>query len=501
MTKSDREIMEILEAFDLTRSVHSAAELAGCDPKTVARYVERRNAGRDPLTPSRRRRLIDPYLEKVEELVDRSKAKIRADKVHERLVAMGFSGDERTTRRAVAEAKTAWRAGHRRRYRPWVPEPGMWLQFDWGKGPVIGGRSTVLFCAWLAWSRFRVVIPTWDRTMGTALACVDAALRKVGGVPTYLLTDNEKTVTIERVAGVAIRHPEMVAAGRHYGCVIHTCVPYDPESKGGSEATVKIAKWDLVPTLANLRGDYASFGELVAACRVFEEKVNRRPHRETGRAPVEMLAEERHHLHVLPPEPYTAALGLTRRVEDDQTIRWGSVRYSTPDGHQGEQVWCRVEGEELVIVGRTEVGVGEIARHELSTPGRPRIVDAHYPFHDSGNGPKPPKVKPRTTEEVAFLALGEGAHRWLVGAGATGVQRVRTKMREAVEFAALFGVSAVDDALGLAAVAGRFGDGDLVSILEHRQVHQTVMKAFAAALADEAHSTQPGTGAWEGFGR
>ncbi len=501
MTKSDREIMEILEAFDLTRCVHSAAVLAGCDSKTVARYVAVRDVGRDPLTPTRRGRLIDPYLEKVEELVDRSRAKIRADKVHERLVALGFSGDERTTRRAVAEAKTAWKAGHRRRYRPWVPEPGMWLQFDWGKGPVIGGRPTVLFCAWLAWSRFRVVIPTWDRTMGTALSCVDTVLRRVGGVPAYLLTDNEKTVTIEHVAGVPIRHPEMVAAGRHYGCVIHTCVPYDPESKGGSEATVKIAKWDLVPTDANLRGGYASFGELVAACWAFEEKVNHRRHRETGRAPADMLAEERHHLHVLPSEPYTAALGLTRRVEDDQTIRWGSVRYSTPDGHQGEQVWCRVEGDVLVIVGGTEAGLGEITRHQLSTPGRPRIVDAHYPFHDSGNGPKAPKVKPRTAEEVAFLALGEGAHRWLVEAAAVGAQRVRTKMREAVELGALFGSGAVDDALGVAAMAGRFADGDLVSILEHRQAQDTVMEAFAAAVADEAHSTQPGTTAWEGFGR
>jgi hypothetical protein len=33
---------------------------------------------------------------------------------------MGFSGTDRTTRRAVAEAKTAYRDGHRRKYRPWV---------------------------------------------------------------------------------------------------------------------------------------------------------------------------------------------------------------------------------------------------------------------------------------------------------------------------------------------------------------------------------------------
>lgn len=502
MTKSDREIMEILEAFDLTRCAHSAAELAGCDPKTVAGYVARRDGGRDPLASMRRPRLVDPYLVKVEELVDRSGAKVRADKVHERIVAMGFAGDERTTRRAVAEVKEAWRAGHRRRYRPWVPEPGMWLQFDWGEGPRIGGRRTNLFCAWVAWSRFRVVIPTWDRTQGTVLACLDATLRKVGGVPAYVLTDNEKTVTVEHVAGVAVRHPVMVAAGRHYGCVVQSCVPYDPETKGGSEATVKIAKWDLVPTQANLLDGYSSFAELAEACEAFGVKVNRRPHRETGRAPVDMLAEERSHLHVLPADPYTVALGQTRSVNDDQTIRFGSVRYSTPDGYQGTAVWCRVVGDELVIVASTGSGLAEIARHRLSTPGNPRIVDAHYPHHSPGNGPKPPTPKARTRQETAFLALGEGAHRWLIEAAAGGAQRIRTKMGKATELAALFGTEAVDDALGVAAVAGRFADGDLVSILEHRRTTQAgFVDTFAGVAADEDHSTQPGTGPWERFGR
>jgi hypothetical protein len=39
VTKSDREIMEILEAFDATGGAHSAAQLVGGDPKTVRRYV------------------------------------------------------------------------------------------------------------------------------------------------------------------------------------------------------------------------------------------------------------------------------------------------------------------------------------------------------------------------------------------------------------------------------------------------------------------------------
>jgi hypothetical protein len=32
----------------------------------------------------------------------------------------------------VAEAKAQYRLGRHRVYRPWVTEPGLWLQWDWG---------------------------------------------------------------------------------------------------------------------------------------------------------------------------------------------------------------------------------------------------------------------------------------------------------------------------------------------------------------------------------
>src|ERR1700729_2574688 len=118
MSKSGRQIMEILEAFDLTRCAYAAAALTGVDPKTVARYVAVRDAGGNPLEPARRAKLIDPFLEKIEELVERSQGKVRADVVHdEHVVPMGFLG-ERTTRRAVAAAKAKYAAGPRRTYRP-----------------------------------------------------------------------------------------------------------------------------------------------------------------------------------------------------------------------------------------------------------------------------------------------------------------------------------------------------------------------------------------------
>jgi hypothetical protein len=115
-------------------------------------------------------------------------------------------------------------------------------------------------------------------------------------------------VTTTHVARIAIRNADMVAAARHYGLTIATCVVADPESKGGSEATVRVAKADLVPTDANLLPAYPDFAALESACDDFCLEVNNRTHRVTRRAPAEMLAEERHRLHRLPAAPYTAAL-------------------------------------------------------------------------------------------------------------------------------------------------------------------------------------------------
>lgn len=495
--KRNEEVMEILEAFDLTQSFKAAARLAGCDHKTVARYVAARDGGDDPFAAATRDSIIDPFLLKIEEWVDHSNGDIRADVCHRKLQAMGYDGSERTTRRAVAAAKATYELGNRRVYRPWVPEPGLWFQWDWGQGPPIWGRPTNLWCAWLAWSRFRVVIPTWDKTLPTVVACIDETLRAFGGVPTYGLTDNEKTVTTERVCGIAVRHPDIVAASRHYGLTIHTCQSADPESKGGSEATVRIAKADVVPTTANLRDDYDSFAELEAACQEAMDRFNAREHRETRRVPSDAISDERMRLHPVPQVAHTLAFGHDRTVDRDATIRFGSARYSVPHVLIGEKVWARVSGDELVIVDAAPTGAREVARHKLTTPGNPRIVDEHYP--ERTTDPLHPRPRPQTAQERAFLSIGDGAQQWLIEAAASGTQRVRSKMIEATELAALVGTDVVDRALGLAAASGRFATGDLTSIVDHLATKQPSLDDVA--LADPNANLSTGTRAWEGFGR
>ena len=490
--KFREEIMNMLEAFDLTGSLRGAGELAGVSHHTVARYVAKRDAGELAGDgPQRRERIIDPWLAKIEEWVERSGAKIRADVAFDKLTALGYTGSERTVRRAVAEVKANYRRGRRRVYRPWIPEPGMWAQWDWGAGPAICGRATVLFCAWLAWSRFRVVVPCWDRRLATVIACVDRAMRAFGGAPTYWLTDNERTVTIDHVAGVPVRHPEMVAIGGHYGITVATCVPADPESKGGSEATVRVAKADLVPTDANLRGDYTSWAELVDACDAWMAEVNGREHRVTRRAPVEMLVEEQQRLHRLPEAPYTAVLGETRRVSPSATVSFGGVTYSVPHTLADETVWVRVDGERVVVTHCAPSGPIEVARHQRSTPGHPMIDDAHYPPRPPG--PLARRPKPTSAAEAEFLAIGDGARTWLVEAAAAGTSRMKVKMAEAVTLARLHSTEQLDWALGHAATFGRFAEGDLASILAADPPGQR-------RRADDMHSLQPSTAAWGRLG-
>jgi transposase len=496
--KKPEEVMEILEAYDLAGSLRGAALLAGCDHKTVAHWVEQRDLGLVPMTERKRPVMEADYQRKIDELVDRSSGKIRADVAHGKLVALGYLGSPRTTRRWVAEAKRRWRREHGRVTRPWTPEPGLWAQFDYGDGPVVDGRKCVLFCAWLAWSRFRVVVPLRDKTLPSVVIGIDRALRAFGGAPTYLLTDNEKTVSVDHVCGIAVRNPQIVSVARHYGVTIQTCVPADPQSKGGSEATVKIAKADLLPSDLNLRPDYESFAELEETCQRWMADVNTRPHRSTQEPPVIRLASEHERLHRLPGIPHTVCFGETRKVSWQSTISVGGALYSVPHQLVDQRVWARVDGEQLIVVSADGIeGPREVARHQLTTPGRPSINDEHYPPRPPGALERRPRA--RSAEEQAFLRIGPAAEGWLVKAAAAGTSRVRRKMAEAVDLAKLHGADLVNHALETCARAGRFADGDLASVLAHQA--RTGGGELLLFPAREEASLQASTRAWEGFGQ
>ncbi len=246
--------------------------------------------------------------------------------------------------------------------------------------------------------------------MPSVFAALDQTFRRLGGVPTYVLTDNEKTVTVEHIAGIPVRNGQLVGWAAHYAVTVHTCVPADPASKGGTESSVKISKADLVPKDTNLRRSTPVRRAEVRGGVLREGQHPRPPDheaaagRDAGRRADPAASGPDTAAHV--------AFGTTRVVPaNTPMVMFESGQYSVPHTLLGATVWVRAQGvgdgEQVVIVHVGEDGPLEVARHARATPGTPRIDDKHFPPQPEGPLNRRPRAK--NPAESEFLDLGEGA--------------------------------------------------------------------------------------------
>ncbi|MDQ6847613.1 MAG: IS21 family transposase, partial [Candidatus Dormibacteraeota bacterium] len=144
--------MDIISAYQELGSYRAAAKLCGTTDKTVKQVVERRQKGELAYrTPPRPTHNTDAVRDLIHQRVAATEGRITAKRLLPRARTMGYEGSARNFRRAVAAVKAQWKQ-HRRVYRPWVPNAGEHLVIDWGEeGPLR------IFCAVLAWSRYRFV--------------------------------------------------------------------------------------------------------------------------------------------------------------------------------------------------------------------------------------------------------------------------------------------------------------------------------------------------------
>lgn len=221
-----------------------------------------------------------------------------------------------------------------------------------------------------------------------------------------MLTDNAKTVTVTHIAGVPVRHPLMVDLGRHYGTTVHTCVPYDPQSKGGVRP-VRVAMTTCCrrrPTSATNTARWTNSPRRAAGSWPRSTPGCTRP---PAAAPTRPSSSSVGSCNSVPMEPHTAALGQARIVAPDQTVSFGSVcgtrcRRSAAGrarvvAVQGDEVVIRADARRLPVVPDWAAGQGlvEVARHRTSTPGNPRINLSHYPDHPQNPDGSPAVPRPR----------------------------------------------------------------------------------------------------------
>ena len=240
--------MDIIAAYREVGTYRGAADICGTTHKTVKRVIDRAEAGE---TASKARPVpvhnYDGVAELVATRVAKSQGRISAKRLLPIAVTAGYDGSPRNFRRLVAAQKALWRRDNHRGRRPAVWSPGEYLVIDWA---TVGG-GLHLFCAVLAWSRWRFVAFATDEKATTTLALIAQALAAAGGVPAKVLADRMACLKGGVVANVVVPTPDYVRFAAHHGFAPDFCHANDPQSKGIVENLVGYAQRDLtVPLLA-----------------------------------------------------------------------------------------------------------------------------------------------------------------------------------------------------------------------------------------------------------
>jgi transposase len=466
--------MDIITAYQQVGSYRGAAAMCGTTHKTVRRVIEAHRAsarGEAPPIRVARSHNYESVADLVAAKVNDTAGRVSAKRLLPLARTAGYEGSDRNFRRLVAEAKRAWRVGQARANgrRPAIWTPGEVLAIDWGT-EVIAGRRVHVFCAVLAWSRFRFVRFAADERQATTLALLAECFEVLGGVPKVVLADRMACLKGGVVANVVVPAPDYVRFATHYRFRPDFCEAADPESKGIVENLVGYAKNDL---LTPLELDEDPWGEgyagLNARAATWCEEVNGRRHSEIAAVPAARLhgeggGGEFELLGELPSlRLSTGPAPISRKVDKLSCIRFGSARYSVPNPLIGTLVTVLVdERDRLLRV--VEPVTGEIhAEHALVAPGETSIIDAHY----GQARPTSPRraARARTAVERDFLGLGPVAEQFLTGAAAAGVTKLNSEIAIILTLAAAHGHNALLAALERAVAFGRWRADDIRSIL------------------------------------
>ena len=455
--------MDIISAYQQLGSYRAAADECGTTHRTVKKVVDRFEADQAGVPrPPRvaRAHNYDVVAQLVAERVEKSHARISAKRLLPVARAAGYEGSERNFRRLVAEAKALWRSNNHSGRRPAVWSAGQYLVIDWAQA----APGLFLFCAVLAFSRWRFVRFATDQKASTTLALIAEALAAIGGVPARVLADRMACLKGGVVANVVIPTPDYVRLATHYGFAPDFCHAHDPQSKGIVENLCGYAQRDLaVPLLtqAAIDGVAVDIRAANTAAAAWCAEVNAAVHSEIQTVPNERLIAERELLAPLPSlRLQIGAASVLRKVDRLSCVRYGSARYSVPTRLIGATVAVVVDHGAVCLV---EPSTGVIvAEHELTAPGSASILDAHY------DGPRPAPSRgprPKTSVEKQFCDVGDDAQAFLVGAAAIGNTRLGSELEILLALGAAHGTDALVSALHRAVAFQRFRAADVRSIL------------------------------------
>ena len=343
--------MDIISAYREVGTYRGAARSCGTTHKTVKR-VDRPPRGRRCRAGSA---AAGAQLRRGDRAGRRAGREVAGPDLGEAAAADRPGGRLRGVGRATSAgwSRSRKRCGaginHRGR-RPAVWSPGEYLVIDWG---VLGGLH--VFCAVLAWSRWRFVRFAADERADTTLALLAECFEALGGVPGVVLADRMGCLKGGVVANVVVPTADYVRFAAHYGFRPGLLPGRRPGIEGhrGEPGRLRQDRPGGPGRRRVRRSAVTDVAAANAAAAAWCAEVNAAVHSEICAVPAERLVIERELLAPLPSlRASIGAASVTRKVDRLSCVRFGSARYSVPTRLIGAQVRLRVDRRPVAAAHR-----------------------------------------------------------------------------------------------------------------------------------------------------
>lgn len=224
--------------------------------------------------------------------------------------------------------------------------PGKQMQVDFGEMymPNAGGagKTKVRFAVFvLSHSRYKFVYfqsrPFHTVDLVTAMT---ECFRYFDGMPDEIVFDQDSIVCVSENSGDIILTYEFEKFRQQCGFKVYMCRAADPESKGKVENAVRYVKHGFLENRL-----YPFDDGTLNNCAIawIERTANAKIHGTTRKVPAEVFKEERDHLKPIPIDENIPVLPVRRTVRKDNTIVYGSNRYSVPIGTYTNQKEVEIE--------------------------------------------------------------------------------------------------------------------------------------------------------------
>ena len=357
------DFMEIQKLHHDGLSVSEIARLMDIDRKTARKYLKEA-----PRAYQRKAKVwkIDGWRAYLRERWEQGVH--NASRLFLEIQKRGYEGCLTQVKKVMRE----WRSeGQERAFVRFETAPGEQAQMDWGHFGNWSGQRLYGFALTLSWSRMKYVEFTQRQDVETLLNCMVHAFRYFGGITATVLTDNMKTVVLDRIDGQPRFHPKMLDFASYYGFVPRVCHPYRPQTKGKIESSIRYIRTSFWPGVA-----FDSLAELNRQALVWCGEANRRVHGTTREVPVERWVRE-----ALTPlngqRDYDTSYMSHRQVAKDCLFSYRGSRYSVPHAYAGKSVIVRepLDAGTVRIFHQQEL-IAE--HHRARRQGEMVIERAHY---------------------------------------------------------------------------------------------------------------------------